>query len=411
LKKVKMNARPTLTIQGKRSFLEYALELANEKAPKSFLNSLVISKEFLNVSKYYPFYSLDARDESGDFDDCCLRFMNLALFKPEYYQLFEYPYVATTCFHLSCETTCSVISLLKPGYFSLTLISSEYYDDVFKNCVDLIGRVSGKLCLFTSNLSEDEFALLVNQVSNKISCTTMLEFLLTNEKLAPLPKLDTCAVEETINADQLDGILRHKINTLIINVSDEFYDEESPASVRERLKLKKCGSLQHLFVKMPQLNDTVFLPLFDQFIQCCPNLRKVHLHIPFEFEEKGLHFHVLDTDMVARELLENHSAAKKLMNDCKKLKDIELVFSSGLTFRYDDVEYDCEWIESLMQNGNFEDLKHEDDFNSTGKLKRCMIDYKSGDHSFKFRQEVHIVYANPDFVDDSDDDSHSHGSH
>jgi hypothetical protein len=398
-----MEKKPTLTVAGKRAFIEYSLELVEKKQPKAFFNSLVVSKEFLNVSKYYSIYSLDIRDASIDFEEGCLRFMNLTMFKAENHHLVGYPYIDSLCFHLSCEKTCSFISLLKPSHVSLNLCNSYFSEESLQNCTSMFDRVDGKIAVLTNAVPDADFTTFVNQFAGKIRCVCMLDSMFGDKEIVPFPKLELCVVEETIKMGQLDEILRHKINTLVIAIDEGFFGtiEEMFASMLTSSELNECESLERLLVNMPDIYGRPFMLLFGQITQLCRKLRKVHLDIPFEFQKQCFHEHVKETSGIVRRLSKNYSIAKSLIDNCMNLKNIELTISSNLTFRF-DVEYDCKWVEAFKKNKEFKGFKHHDVSPLTGKLKQCVIEYQSSDPLYDFRQKVHIVYVNPAFAGDHD---------
>jgi len=399
--------KPILTIEGKRSFLEYCLELADGKPFKSFFNPLLTSKEFLNVSKYYSTYCLESSSASPDFDDFSLKFMNTGLFNAASHHSVDLPYVSSKSFDLSCEQTCSFFSLLKPGYFLLNLKHSDFSDDALKNCTDVFNRVTGKIGLFTYTPLGDEFTSLVNQFAAKINCMCVADLLLLNDDLVSLPKLESCHVEEVINTGQLDNILRHKIKEFVIEINNEFLDEGegSPDPASKRLKLDECESLKKLFVTMPEFREDLILSLFDQVTARCPKLQKVHVYVPPYFEEKWLHIHIAETDDIVRRLLDHYSAVKKLVDDCKKFK-FELVIWSSLNYRFEG-EYDCDWIGTIEDNENFKDLTHFDFSDPDEKVHKCIVKYSGEDQLLNFKQEVQVVYVNPDFEGEDSDYQYS----
>jgi len=398
--------KSNLKIEGKRSFLEHCLELAKGKSSQPFFDSLLISKEFLNVSKYYPIYCLDASEASPDFNDFSLMFMNTGMFNAAGHHSVNFPYVSSERFDLSCKKTCSFVSLLKPAYFSLTIADSDFSKKALKNCAAVFNRVTGKIGLFTYAPLGDEFTSLMNQFAAKINFMCMKELLLLNHGLVALPKLESCHVEKVINAGQLDKILRHKIKELVIEINNEFLDEEgSLDSASERLKLDECESLKKLFVTMPEFREDLILSLFDQVTARCPKLQKVHIVIPPYFEEKWLHVHFAETDDIVRRLLDHYSAVKKFVDDCKKFK-FELVIWSSLNYHFEG-EYDCDWIETIEENEHFKDLTHFDFSDPSEKLNKCIVKYSGEDQLLNFKQEVQVVYVNPDFEGEDSDYQYS----
>jgi len=393
--------KPILTIRGKRSFLENCLELANGKASKSFLNPLIISKEFLNVSKSYPIYCLDVSDASPDLDDFALMFMNTGTFNAAGHHSVDFPYISSKRFDLSCEQTCSIVSLLTPEHFSLTLANPNFSENALKNCADVFNCVTGKIGLFTYAHLKDEFTSLMNQFAAKINCMCMTDLLLSNDGLVSLPKLESCHVEKVINTGQLDNVLRHKIKELVIEINEEFLDEGSPDPAIKRLKLDECESLQNLFVKMPAFHETVILPLLNQVTARCPGLKKVHVYVPFEFKEIQSHTRITDVDEIVQRLLDHHAAVKKLVDGCKKWT-FELIIWSSLAYHFGS-EYDCDWVEAIKENENFRDLAHFHVSHPEETLHKCLISYSGDDQLLNFKQEVHVMYTNPEFEEQSKD--------
>jgi len=399
--------KPILTIEGKRSFLEYCLELADGKPFKSFLNLLLTSKEFLNVSKYYPIYCMDSINASPDFNNFSVMFMNTGMFKIASHDFVDIPYVSSKRFNLSPEKSCSIVSLLKPAYFLLTLVDSNFSEKALKNCADVFNRVPGKVGVISCEFLDGAFISLMNQFAAKINCMFMTELLLLNDDLVVFPKLESCRIEKVINIGQLDNVLRHKIKELSIEIDNEFLNEGegSPVPASKRLKLDKCESLKKLFITMPEFREDLILPLLDQVTARCPKLQKVHVYVPSEFKEKWLHIHFAETDDIVRRLLDHYSAVKKFVDGCKKFK-FELVIWSTLNYRFEG-EYDCDWIETIEENENFKDLTHFDSSDPYEKLHKCIVKYSGEDQLLNFKQEVQIVYVNPDFEGEDSDYQHS----
>jgi len=77
-----------------------------------------------------------------------------------------------------------------------------------------------------------------------------------------------------------------------------------------------------------------------------------------------------------------------------------------LNYRFEG-EYDCDWIGTIEDNEHFKDLTHFEFSDPGEKLNKCIVNYSSADQLLNFKQEVQIVYVNPDFEGEDSDYQYS----
>jgi len=357
LMKMKVEPSPTaknhkLNPECKRSYLEYCLRpmLEKENNGSMFLKNLFISKGSLRISQHYPIYCLAVGCSSGGMIFLC---STISIFKT--YRTTDISF--SNYSEMTCKKMDSLLPLLKPNHFLMFIATSKLSNECVKKCVESLDYVKGKVALVFSKEIAPEFEYLLNHLVNR-----RLEFLFcTSDLLAELDvplKIGHCVSSLFTNSVQFHKILRHSIESLEVEIDNDFSANLGERASRKRLKPDTCDSLKKLKVACHRSHDS-FMVFLDDVKGRCPKLKMLDVKTTFSQDDMVEVMPVLDADEISDHLLAAHEKIRAITEKCRPLVS-HLKVSSLLSLYYHSYdEFSCDWIKRANSLDLFKASGHQ----------------------------------------------------
>jgi len=357
-KTIRKEKPPTLAPESIRALLENFFQitwLKKEHSPK-FLTYLGVSKIFLDVSRRYPIFCLAV---GYRLRDTILTCTDLSVFKPPKIKgMLDFTNHAV----MSYQKMQSVLLMLKPNHLFMIFERSDLPSGLIRKCADQLDLAPGKVALEIHDKFKSSFSLLLNRFSRRkldfLMCE--LDFLIRSDVTLEIGHFN---MPYMINKIQLSKVLSHNLDSLEINIDEDFIAEPNPDKIAplQSSKPDVCGSLKHLNVCCRRSYDS-FMELLDMVKGRCLKLETLHTDILFSQEVASDFVVVSDADEIMDHILAANGKIQEIVEKCRPfVSNLQIDSIVSLIYR-PNREFSCDWIGRAKTMDLFKDAIHEETF-------------------------------------------------
>jgi len=282
----------------------------------------------------------------------------------------------------------SLLPLLKPNHFLMFISTPKLSNECVKKCVEDLKWGPGKVALVLSKETASEFEYLLNHLTNRRLDILVCVSDLLAELGAPL-KIGHCVSSSIVNRAQFRKILCHNIESLQVEIDENFVVNLNERASRKSSKQSVCDSLKKLKVSCG-MNYESLMSLLDDVKVRCPNLKMLDIEIILSQDNILGVMPVFHADELLDHVLTAQENIREILGKCRPMVPRLKVSSLLRLFYLPADELSCDWINrartlDLFRISDHQDVIEQEDQFST---KLCQLTSKFDDG---FLQLEHVT--------------------